>query len=161
MRGENWSLGVPTTWHLFRQNHFSVSHFVDGPCTLISQTAPHGRKEKGEQYRIFTTHTDIWWFKNQPMFFSFRHTKHTQISLIFAIAKITRQCSLKNNHLLSQVYSFTGQFCSDELVVVFVEFQTGGANRENTECPLMEKLRNINTHNISSLPFNICINWPL
>lgn len=93
------------------------------------------------------------------MFFSFRHTKHTQISLIFAIAKITRQCSLKNNRLLSQVYSFTGQLCSD----VFVEFQTGGANRENTECPLMEKLQNINinTHSISSLPYNICINWPL
>lgn len=117
------------------------------------------RKENNIEFlRLIPIFGDL---KISRCFFSFRHTKHTQISLIFAIAKITRQCSLKNNRLLSQVYSFTGQLCSDELVVVFVESQTGGANRENTECPLMEKLRNINTHSISSLHYNICINWPL
>lgn len=83
--------------------------------------------------------TDIWWLKKSyililPIFFSFRHTRHTQISLIFVTCIYS--CTLWPTPLRS------AGCCVGS-------FQTRFRNRKIVECPLVDKLCIINNHNIS------------
>lgn len=76
------------------------------------------------------------------------------------VCRLTRACERFRDFLLRQNFELFfsclqfPQPCLDLLVVVFVVLQTHVANREAAECPLLDKLRNISTHNIAEGHFS-------